>query len=151
QSAVDSSPETLADFGRPGYATIGEQDSDFTAQYSTMKLTLKALGAVAFATVLVAVVITAYRPRAGKNKIAEIDKAESGQVTVDTDVAHDVSKPLNSLSAPDEKDEEDEAEREEAGRQNPPAPIKPPVITSPPGAAKVEQQSQGAKPGATLV
>jgi len=36
-------------------------------------------------------------------------------------------------------------------RQNPAAPITPPVMTSPPGAAAVEQRSQGALPGAKLV
>jgi hypothetical protein len=36
-------------------------------------------------------------------------------------------------------------------RQNPAAPIAPPVMTSPPGAAAVEQRSQGAQPGAALV
>jgi len=36
-------------------------------------------------------------------------------------------------------------------RQNPSAPITPPVMTSPPGAAAVEQRSQGALPGAALV
>ena len=35
--------------------------------------------------------------------------------------------------------------------QNPAAPITPPVMTSPPGAAAVEQKSQGTRPGATLV
>ena len=35
--------------------------------------------------------------------------------------------------------------------QQPAAPIKPPVITTPPGAAKVEQTSQGTQPAATLV
>jgi hypothetical protein len=38
-----------------------------------------------------------------------------------------------------------------ASQQNPEAPITPPVMTSPPGAASVEQRSQGAQPGATLV
>jgi hypothetical protein len=36
-------------------------------------------------------------------------------------------------------------------RQNPAAPITPPVMTSPSGAAAVEQRSQGALPGAALV
>src|SRR5262245_20616557 len=36
-------------------------------------------------------------------------------------------------------------------RQNPAAPITPPVMTSPPGAVAVQQQSQGALPGAALV
>jgi hypothetical protein len=36
-------------------------------------------------------------------------------------------------------------------RQNPAAPITPPVMTSPPGAAAVEQRSQGALPGAAIV
>ncbi len=35
--------------------------------------------------------------------------------------------------------------------QSPAAPITPPVMTSPPGAAAVEQRTQGARPGATLV
>jgi len=38
-----------------------------------------------------------------------------------------------------------------AAQQNPSAPITPPVMTSPPGAAAVEQRSQGALPGATIV
>ncbi len=38
-----------------------------------------------------------------------------------------------------------------AAQQNPAAPITPPVITSPPGAAAVEQRSQGSLPGAELV
>jgi hypothetical protein len=36
-------------------------------------------------------------------------------------------------------------------QQNPPAPSKPPVITVPPGAAKVEQTAPGTQPSATLV
>jgi hypothetical protein len=36
-------------------------------------------------------------------------------------------------------------------RQNPAAPLTPPVMTSPPGAAAVEQLSQGAMPGVALV
>src|SRR5215470_12793490 len=36
-------------------------------------------------------------------------------------------------------------------QQNPAAPITPPVMTSPPGAAAVEQRSQGALPGAELI
>ncbi len=35
-------------------------------------------------------------------------------------------------------------------QQNPPAPIMPPVISVPPGAAKVEQTTQGTQPAATL-
>src|SRR4029434_4832178 len=38
-----------------------------------------------------------------------------------------------------------------ASQQNPAAPITPPVMTSPTGAAAVEQRSQGAQPGARLV
>ena len=37
------------------------------------------------------------------------------------------------------------------GSQSPAAPIVPPVITSPPGAASVEQRAQGTRPGAHLV
>src|SRR5262245_2278733 len=36
-------------------------------------------------------------------------------------------------------------------RQNPAASVTPPVMTSPPGAAAVEQRSRGALPGAALV
>jgi hypothetical protein len=36
---------------------------------------------------------------------------------------------------------------DEGDPQNPPAPIIPPVMTSPPGAAAVEQRSQGTRPG----
>ncbi len=36
-------------------------------------------------------------------------------------------------------------------QQSPAAPIKPPVMTSPPGAAAVEQRSQGTRPGAELI
>src|SRR5262245_58333986 len=39
----------------------------------------------------------------------------------------------------------------EPAAQNPTAPIAPPVITAPKGAAAVEQQTQGERPGATLV
>jgi hypothetical protein len=39
----------------------------------------------------------------------------------------------------------------QASAQNPSALITPPVITAPPGAAKVEQTTQGKSPGATLV
>jgi hypothetical protein len=42
-------------------------------------------------------------------------------------------------------------EREETARQNPAAPIVPPLMTSPKGAAVIEQKSQGTRPGATLV
>src|ERR1019366_6579886 len=37
------------------------------------------------------------------------------------------------------------------GQQGTPAPITPPVITAPPGAATVEQKAPGTKPAATLV
>jgi hypothetical protein len=42
-------------------------------------------------------------------------------------------------------------EHSEAAKQNPPAPITPPVISSPAGAGAVEQKSQGTRPGAVLV
>lgn len=40
---------------------------------------------------------------------------------------------------------------DEPNQQSSPAPITPPVITVPPGAAAVEQKTQGARPAATLV
>ncbi len=41
--------------------------------------------------------------------------------------------------------------RSATAQQSPAAPITPPVMTSPPGAAAVEQRSQGTRPGAELV
>ena len=89
-----------------------------------------------------------------------------GEVTVQRPVAFDTSAPLASLAAPGPLAED----RSAAGRsqrppnalapvdpddedqaQNPPAPITPPVITTPAGSEKVEQDAQGTKPAATLV
>jgi hypothetical protein len=52
----------------------------------------------------------------------------------------------NPSAAADEIRKGDEPEE-----QSPAAPIPPPVITVPPGAAAVEQKSQGARPAATLI
>lgn len=86
----------------------------------------------------------AHRPIARSN-VAPLPNLPNGQLTVHSAVAHDTSLPLAQLAALSEA-----ATRERDLQQNP-APIVPPVITTPPGAEKVEQRAQGTKPGATLI
>jgi hypothetical protein len=68
-------------------------------------------------------------------------------VTVHAAAAFDVSPPLAALVG----HEATAVDPDAAQAQKPPAPIVPPVITAPAGAAAVEQTSQGSKPSATLV
>ena len=63
---------------------------------------------------------------------------------VESAIHHDTSLPLRSLA------NSSLMAVAEAAPQQPAAPIKVPVITTPAGAAKVEQQTQGTKPAATL-
>jgi len=115
-----------------------------------MNLALQTLKAVATVSVLVSVVAFAvYHSRSENTAGAETKRAKGGAATVQYAAAHDISRPLSSLSSPGEEADGESVETER--RQNPAAPIIPPVITSPPGAAKVEQRSQGSRPGATLV
>src|SRR2546427_1423171 len=108
-----------------------------------MNLTLKALKAVATAIALATVffAFAVYRPRSGVNVGAETNHVTNGAVTIHSAAKHDTSQPLGSLVASGK-----ETDGEETEQQPPPAPITPPVMTSPPGAEKVEQKSQGTRP-----
>jgi hypothetical protein len=73
---------------------------------------------------------------------------------IDTDPTHlaDSASRNSVLAVPRHSLATDEnREGEETVSQNPAAPIVPPVISSPTGAANVEQRSQGARPAASLV
>ena len=98
---------------------------------------------IAAGLVLIAAFAT-YRPIA-TNKAASLPEHKNGELAVQAAVAHDTSLPLSVLAASSE--EETQAEPQ----QQAPAPIVPTVITTPPGAEKVEQRSMGKKPAATLV
>src|SRR5262245_53726325 len=89
-------------------------------------------------------------------------RVKGRRVTVRPAVAHDISRPLGSLVESNRAVHglvladasgalASNAELGERGNQSPPAPITPPVITSPPGAAAVEQKSQGTRPAAQLI
>src|SRR5262245_17467516 len=67
---------------------------------------------------------------------------QTGELTLQTDIAHEISPPLSSLS--DSNDEDEESVQDAA-------PIASPVLTTPPGAERIEQLAQGQKPAATLV
>lgn len=82
-------------------------------------------------------------PRSGAQAGAETNHAKDGTVTVRLAVTHDISKPLGALVVNNALSE--------TMQQGPATPITPPVITVPPGAAAVEQRSQGTRPAATLV
>ncbi len=94
----------------------------------------------------------------------------SDTVTVHPAVKHDISQPLAAVTKSSGEERQSgethpsvfqipsqalatdpDGERDETAQQNPAAPITPPVMTSPAGAAKVEQKSQGTQPGAALV
>lgn len=82
--------------------------------------------------------------RAGTNVSAMVSNESTESPKIRNAVFHDTSLPLRSLadsnkSAPDERLEQQNS-----------APIIPPVITTPPGSAKIEQRAQGTKPAATL-
>ncbi|HEX9002270.1 MAG TPA: hypothetical protein VGB07_20345 [Blastocatellia bacterium] len=109
-----------------------------------MNLTFQVLKTVATASVVVMIAaIAAYRPSA-TNKAASLPNHKNGELTVHSAVAHDTSLPLSELAA---STEETNTEPE----QQTSAPIVPPVISTPPGAEKVEQRSPGKKPAAALV
>lgn len=113
-----------------------------------MKLHALTLKAFTFLFGIVAVIAFGARDwRFGVNPGAKARHEKDGAIIIRDAAAHDVSGPLNRQPAPEEED----SEREETEQQNTAAPITPPVITTPTGSAKVEQQSQGSKPGATLV
>lgn len=115
-----------------------------------MNSTLRGLKAPAIAAILATLVLCAvYYLQFEKKGRREIDRDQDSVATVTPAVAHDKSRPLSSRSEPDEDEGEDEEREKE--QQNSAAPITPPVITTPPGAAVVEQRSQGAQPGVTLV
>ncbi len=106
---------------------------------------LQALKVVA-ATTAIAVVVVAFHDSGSRS--AHSPK-RAGAVDVHQPVARDTSRALPELVA----GEPIEVERGPSAQQNPApaAPIVPPVITSPPGAAAVEQKSQGARAAAALV
>jgi hypothetical protein len=111
-----------------------------------MNSILEALKVVA-TTMAIAVVVLASsnsRPRSAPSH------KRNGAVTVHEAVARDVSQPLPESIL---SDEADGVKTPEIVQQNPApaAPIVPPVILSPPGAAIVEQKSQGTRPEAALV
>jgi hypothetical protein len=132
-----------------------------------MTMSLRVPGSVAFAIVVASVLCTSHAP--GR---PEPVAASDLRATVHPAAAFDVSPPLASLlggaaSDPGVNDHaqldvprgalapEPEAEGagpEARGQQQPPtpAPIVPPVITTPAGAGAVEQTTPGVKPGATL-
>lgn len=74
----------------------------------------------------------------------------TGAVDVHQPIARDTSRALPELVADDEPAE---GKRDPTPQLNPApaAPIVPPVITSPPGAAAVEQKLQGTRPAVVLV
>src|ERR1051325_3200773 len=113
-----------------------------------MNLTLNARTAVATAIALATVFFASavYRPRSGANASAETNHGANGAVTIYSDAKHDLSQSLKSLAVSVK-----EADGEETEQQPPAAPIKPPVITTPPGAEKVEQKAQGSRASAELV
>src|SRR5262245_21530472 len=91
---------------------------------------------VATAAIALATVFAVCQPHSGADTRLEIGHPKGGDVTVRLAVARDISRPLGSLTASGE-----EMNRSEMEQQNSAAPITPPVITSPPGAAAVEQKS----------
>ncbi len=113
-----------------------------------MNLTLQTLKAVATAIALATVffAFAVYHPPSGGNVGAE--SSHGGTVTIHSAAKYDLSRPLGALAT---SGKETDGERDETEQQPPPAPITPPVITSPPGAEKVEQKSQGTRPSAELI
>ena len=111
-----------------------------------MNFTLRTLKVIATTMVIAIVVLASSNPR---SRFAPSYKRR-GTVTVHQSVARDISQPLPELVA---RGEATEGKNGETVQQNPPpaAPIVPPVITSPAGAARVEQKSQGTRPAAALV
>lgn len=110
-----------------------------------MNSTMQALKAVA--TIMAIAVVV---PASHDSRSRSVYKPKrTNTVTMHQPVAHDTSPALPELGA----DEPIEGERGPSAQQNPApaAPIVPPVITSPPGAAAVEQRSQGTRPAAVLV
>lgn len=108
-----------------------------------MNLTFQVLKTVSIAAAGVMIVaFAAYRP-VTTNKAASLPN-KNGELTVHAAMAHDTSLPLSTLMTSSET-------TDTAPEQQTPAPIVPPVITTPPGAEKVEQRSQGKKPAAALV
>ena len=104
-------------------------------------LLIRQAAILALGCALVLFAFTSNRARSIEN----VRRAKSGALTVRQAVAHDLSRPLRELAATRKEF------GNEAAWQNPAPPVAMPVITSPPGAAKVEQRSQGTRPGATLV
>src|SRR5262245_6620754 len=107
------------------------------------------------ATLLISFVVIAFvdqrRPR------SEIDAGSVNALSVATRASVDQPHPSSSRSehtsvratAP-AITVDDEADKTDQQNPAPPAAIPAPVITSPPGAEKVEQKSQGEKPAAEL-
>ena len=113
-----------------------------------MNVILQALKVVATTMAMAIMVLAVSNPR---SRSATIHK-RGGTVTVHQAVARDVSQPLPELAAGRIVTEAIERKSGETVQQNAPAaPIVPPVITSPPAAARVEQKSQGTRPAAPLV
>src|SRR5262245_49794203 len=79
------------------------------------------------------------------NSSFEVSNTATAHQAVKHDISQPLGIPLQALAA------DPDGEDEETVQQNPAAPIMPPVMTSPPGAATVEQKSQGTRPNAELV
>jgi hypothetical protein len=128
-----------------------------------MNLTLPATKAVLPAIALAAIffAFTLYRPHSAEQGGVKNDHVKPGAVMVHPAAKHDVSQPLALLAASEESRVRSSEfgvppyalapDYSETAQQNPAATITPPVITSPAGAAAVEQKSQGARPSAALV
>jgi hypothetical protein len=143
-----------------------------------MKLILHSLKAAATAIILVTVFFAfAVCGQHAKGKVSRKTRQVAGsKITNHRAVAYDHSRPLRSMILADKEMDSSSGqtpalaphlsdpaipsqapvgrqndESHEAGQQNSAAPITPPVMTSPPGAAAVEQRSQGTRPGAALV
>jgi hypothetical protein len=110
-----------------------------------MKNTLRVFEGTAIAIVLTAALFTF-----GANRQA--GQLKTGTVTVHAAAAFDVSPPLAALEWSRERLPIRKGSRPHLDQgQQPPAPIVPPVITTPAGSGAVEQMSPGPKPPATLV
>lgn len=116
---------------------------------STLLRAIKALsGAVALLAVFFAVAAHGQRPEKADSKTAD---GKSAVTTSHRASAQDLSPALRSMAA---SEKETAGRGEEGGQtavQNANQPVTPPVITSPAGAAAVEQRAQGTRTQAPLV
>jgi len=143
-----------------------------------MNPTLQSLKTVAIAVAPVTIffAFAAYQLCSEVDVSLGTSQVKGGTVTMRSAVAHDISRPLVALADFDKEPLGDasqslafalrssqfeapshalapnpEGEHSETEQQGSAAPITPPVMTSPPGAAAVEQRSQGTRQGAVLV